>query len=190
LTLRGVAARLNVSRTALYRHFPHKAALLASVAREGFRLLYDAQVVALARAGEQATDPLLELTKAYVRFASESPSHYDTMFGGFLHDWDGYPELVEQAGAAFNLLVETIREEQRRGRIMAGNPIPIAELAWSLSHGIASCGAVWPFTSRASRGDELAVLACTLLQHGWRAPLRDGKDLEPSAYAGLLTRHM
>src|SRR5260370_17441752 len=37
VTLRAVAARLGVSRTALYRHFADKSALLAAVAREGFQ---------------------------------------------------------------------------------------------------------------------------------------------------------
>ena len=39
LTLRGVGATLGVSRTALYRHFSDKQALLSAVAREGFRTL-------------------------------------------------------------------------------------------------------------------------------------------------------
>src|SRR5918999_2634020 len=39
LTLRDVGAALGVSRTALYRHFADKSALLAAVAREGFRIL-------------------------------------------------------------------------------------------------------------------------------------------------------
>jgi hypothetical protein len=37
VTLRDVGRRLGVSRTALYRHFADKAALLAAVAREGFQ---------------------------------------------------------------------------------------------------------------------------------------------------------
>ena len=37
LTLREVGRQLGVSRTALYRHFADKSALLAAVAAEGFR---------------------------------------------------------------------------------------------------------------------------------------------------------
>src|ERR1041384_6768453 len=39
LTLREIGARLGVSRTALYRHFADKEALLEAVATEGFRIL-------------------------------------------------------------------------------------------------------------------------------------------------------
>src|SRR5918992_1101103 len=39
VTLRDIGARLGVSRTALYRHFTDKRALLAAVATEGFATL-------------------------------------------------------------------------------------------------------------------------------------------------------
>src|SRR5688572_24735913 len=39
LTLRSVGEALGVSQTALYRHFSSKQALVAAVAREGFRML-------------------------------------------------------------------------------------------------------------------------------------------------------
>src|ERR1041384_8145188 len=39
LTLREIGTRLGVSRTALYRHFADKQALLYAVATEGFRTL-------------------------------------------------------------------------------------------------------------------------------------------------------
>src|SRR5262247_425371 len=39
LTLRTIGLKLGVSRTALYRHFADKRALLSAVATEGFRML-------------------------------------------------------------------------------------------------------------------------------------------------------
>lgn len=47
LALRTVGEKLGVSRTALYRHFSDKQALLAVVGREGFRMLRLALVDAL-----------------------------------------------------------------------------------------------------------------------------------------------
>src|SRR3981081_1231108 len=68
VTLRAVGARLGVSRTALYRHFADKSALLAAVAREGFQRfrqdLRDAWMGAgRGRAGFKA------MGMAYVHFA-------------------------------------------------------------------------------------------------------------------------
>src|SRR5512145_3484417 len=51
LTLRGVGEALGVSRTALYRHFSDKQALVAAVAREGFRAFRLALVEAWERKG-------------------------------------------------------------------------------------------------------------------------------------------
>src|SRR5438874_7903922 len=74
LTLRGAGAALGVSRTALYRHFADKDALLAAVAREGFVGLKTALEAARARIPE-LTDQLTEMGFAYVRFAIENPAH-------------------------------------------------------------------------------------------------------------------
>jgi AcrR family transcriptional regulator len=49
LTLRAVGETLGVSRTALYRHFSDKQALLAAVGGEGFRMLR----LALTRAWDE-----------------------------------------------------------------------------------------------------------------------------------------
>src|SRR5215217_6585274 len=51
LTLREIGARLGVSRTALYRHFADKRALLAAVATEGFRALREALISAWEEGG-------------------------------------------------------------------------------------------------------------------------------------------
>ena len=57
LTLRGVGARLGVSRTALYRHFDDKQALLARVAAEGFKRFHEALATAVARGRSDARRP-------------------------------------------------------------------------------------------------------------------------------------
>src|SRR5204863_658871 len=107
LTLRGVGAALGVSRTALYRHFADKDALLAAVAREGFVGLKAAGDAARARVPGLA-DQLTEMGFAYVRFAIENPAHYRVMFGGFLDRCKDEPGLMADAGAAFQALVGAI----------------------------------------------------------------------------------
>src|SRR5918997_6258843 len=51
VTLRDIGARLGVSRTALYRHFADKRALLTAVATEGFRMLRERLVSAWEECG-------------------------------------------------------------------------------------------------------------------------------------------
>ena len=83
LTLREIGARVGVSRTALYRHFADKRALLAAVATEGFRTLREHLVGAWDEGG-RGRDGFDAMGVAYIRFAVANPSHYRVMFGGFI----------------------------------------------------------------------------------------------------------
>jgi len=168
LTLRSVGARVGVSRTALYRHFNGKAALLARVAEEGFRGLHAVLTKALAKAAKTGADPLHAMAVAYVKYAGGNPSHYETMFGGHLTDWRPYPDLIEHAEAAFAVLVDTIRAEQQKGCIVAGNSIELAEITWSMTHGIATLGMAHQLERTATPLEELVVMASRLLQDGMR----------------------
>src|SRR5262245_4032019 len=82
LTLRDIGARLGVSRTALYRHFTDKRALLEAVATEGFKSFREALVGAW-QGGGGGLPGFNAMGIAYVRFAVDNPSHYRVMFGGF-----------------------------------------------------------------------------------------------------------
>ena len=132
LTLRGVGERLGVSRTALYRHFTDKSALLARVAREGFRVFRIQLQAAVDAARTGGRDPLEEMGLAYVAFAMANQAHYKTMFGGGWDGWDRHPDLVAEAGAAFQVLLGTVAEE------VAGDPLRIAQVIWAGVHGMAT----------------------------------------------------
>jgi AcrR family transcriptional regulator len=168
LTLRGVGARLGVSRTALYRHFDDKQALLARVAAEGFKRFHEALSAAKAAAAARRADPLPAMAAAYMHFALSHPSHYQTMFSGVLTDWTRYPELVRHGEAAFNVLLDTIRSEQQRGRIGRGDPLDLAEITWALSHGLATLGMAGQLQRTPAQLEDLAVLGCSILEHGLR----------------------
>ena len=109
------------------------------------------------------------MAAAYLHFAAANPSHYQTMFGGFLTEWSRYPDLVEQGNAAFTILAETIRGEQERGRIAPGDPIELAEITWALSHGIATLGLGRHLARTPTSVEELAVQGCRFLVDGMRS---------------------
>ena len=169
LTLRGVGARLGVSRTALYRHFDDKQALLARVASEGFKRFHHALSGAVERAEAQGADPMPAMAAAYAQFARSHPSHYQTMFSGVLTDGKGHPDLQRHGEAAFNVLLDAIRRGQEDGRIRRGNPVEFAEITWALSHGLATLGMANQLPSPPSTLEALAVLGWTLLERGLRA---------------------
>jgi AcrR family transcriptional regulator len=135
VTLREVGQALGVSRTALYRHFADKQALLAAVAGEGFRTLRTALLAAWAEGG-QGADGLDRMGLAYVRFAITHPSHYRVMFSGVVRD-RVHETLTDPDTHAFQALVDAILEEQRAGRVRADDPQQLALYVWSVVHGVA-----------------------------------------------------
>jgi len=138
LTLRGVGDRLGVSRTALYRHFADKQALLDEVAAEGFRMLRTALREAWAPGGRRGFD---EMGRAYVRFAVTHPSHYRVMFGGLAAKHETTVEAgsgeIDDRADAFQVLVEAIVAEQEAGRFRRDDPQALALYIWSMVHGVA-----------------------------------------------------
>ena len=139
LTLREIGARLGVSRTALYRHFADKRALLAAVATEGFRTLRQ-QLVTAREEGDRGRAAFDAMGAAYVRFAVANPSHYRVMFGGFVDPAASDPELAGEAAGAFQLLVDALAALQRDAVIRGDDTVKMANFVWAVLHGVAMLG--------------------------------------------------
>jgi len=136
LTLRAVGQTLGVSRTALYRHFADKAALLRAVAQEGFRTLRLELIDAWNQGGRGRTG-FDEMGMAYVRFAVAHPAHYRVMFGGVVTDHSADPALAAEGAAAFQVLVDAILSQQQAGLVRQDDPQQLARFIWAIVHGIA-----------------------------------------------------
>ncbi len=133
LSLREVARMAGVSATAVYRHFPDKAALMAALAREGLDRLAAAQHAAFDAAGGGA-DGFAATGRAYVRFALANPALFRLVFSSprpadFLTGGPG----GENEAIAF-LLANAAGSTQPWGGKSAETT---ALQAWSLAHGLA-----------------------------------------------------
>jgi AcrR family transcriptional regulator len=136
LTLRTVGQRLGVSRSALYRHFSDKQALLAAVGREGFRTLRLALTEAWERNGRGRAG-FDAMAPAYVQFAVIHPSHYRVMFGRFVESCGKDAEFIAEATAAFQVLVDALVDQQEAGIVRRDDPLLLARFIWSVVHGLA-----------------------------------------------------
>lgn len=139
LTLRAIGARLGVSRSALYRHFTDKRALLTTVATEGFTALREKLLAAWEEGGRNGA-AFRAMGAAYVRFAIENPSYYRVMFGGFVDQEARDPDLATEAMAAFQVLVDALASLQRDSVLRDDDTELMATYVWALVHGMAMLG--------------------------------------------------
>jgi AcrR family transcriptional regulator len=139
LTLRGIGARLGVSRSALYRHFADKRALLAAVATEGFRTLRQ-ELVRAWEEGGRGDAAFRAMGVAYVGFAVANPTHYRVMFGGFVDTETQDTELAAEGEGAFQALVDALAALQREGIFHGDDTVLMARYTWALVHGLAMLG--------------------------------------------------
>ena len=136
LTLREIGTRLGVSRTALYRHFADKGALLEAVATDGFRTLR-LELLGAWEAGGHGIAGFDQMGVAYVRFAVANPAHYRVMFGRFVEPSSRMPELATEAAGALNALVDALIALQREELVRRDEPMTQARFVWALVHGVA-----------------------------------------------------
>ena len=138
VTMRAIGRRLGVSRSAAYRHFADKSALLVAVAAAGFGRLRDRLEAVGAGAPGAEIERLRRVGEEYVRFALENPGHYRLMYGKEAVTREDRPELREAANVLFDELVRIVRTHQRNGTIKRKDPHQQAYVAWGAVHGLAS----------------------------------------------------
>ncbi len=138
VTMRAIGQRLGVSRSASYRHFADKTALLVAVAATGFDRLKGRLQTIDAGAPGCSLERFRRMGEEYVRFALENPAHYRLMYGKEALTREDVPELQEAANALFEELVGVIQAYQRSGTIKRQDPRAQAYVAWSAVHGLAS----------------------------------------------------
>jgi AcrR family transcriptional regulator len=143
LSLRDVARKLGVSHQAPYRHYPSRDHLLTAIMQRCFE---DFAAFLDQASKAHASDALLGMGLAYMRFAAEHPLEYRLMFGTPWPEAAAHPELVRHAVHAFDLLRHHVQQQlQQRASATQSDMLALlaqAELQalfiWSAMHGLAS----------------------------------------------------
>lgn len=101
VNMRKVAKKAEVSTTAFYRHFKKKDDLKAELMRRGFELIHE---------GKKEGDTFASYGAHYIRFGLDYPFIYDLMFGNTDFNKSLYPDLKEQSNAAFDGILEALKD--------------------------------------------------------------------------------
>lgn len=155
LSLRKLAERIGVSRTAAYHHFKDKNDLLSAIAAQGFSS-WQAQVKEIID-NKALTDreKFHTFVHFYVRFATQNAAIYKLMFGSTLwkkdlpsaneqgqHKAEGVSKssqnLINIAYPSFQYQLEMIQTWQQKGILpKSQNSLRLAQVTWATLHGIA-----------------------------------------------------
>ncbi|WDE06549.1 TetR/AcrR family transcriptional regulator [Thalassomonas viridans] len=139
LSLRKLAERVGVSRTAPYHHFKDKNELLCAVAAQGFIAWREIAEQIFNDASLSPRECYRQFISRYIGFAAENPALYDLMFGGTI--WKGAKStqtLRDIAYPNFQYQVEMTKLWQEKGLMPAGeNTLRLAQVTWGTMHGIA-----------------------------------------------------
>jgi AcrR family transcriptional regulator len=135
LGLREVARAVGVSATALYRHFPDKAALLRALAAEGLKRLAEAQRAAAEAAGGGKAG-FAATGRSYVGFALDNPALFRLIFSTMAPPGDPFGQAPEEAPDAFRMLRDNAALMAPPGAGPRAAKL-IALEAWALVHGLA-----------------------------------------------------
>lgn len=136
VTLRFLAERTGVSRTAPYRHFADKFSLLAAVAEEGYVEMINHIRNKMNENEIRSEKDIKSGFAAYIEYAVKNPANYQLMFGKKIIKKEDYPETAKAAADLFNLLLTAVEISRKKKLIKPGSPEKTAHIMWAFSHGL------------------------------------------------------
>lgn len=135
--MRGIAARLGVSATALYQHFESKSKILREIRIYGAELL-QSEVLEPAAATADPAERLATAGRNYVQFARSHKWLYSVMMGNEQLDWSQHnAEEVELLLRPLKTFQAWLQEGAERGCWRPGVDVPLASFRiWMSLHGL------------------------------------------------------
>jgi AcrR family transcriptional regulator len=135
-TLRGCAKRAGVSHAAPAHHFKDVNGLLTALAAEGFDRLVAAMRARQAVAKQTPRLQFIAAGLGYLDFGKANKALFRLMFSSHKPDF-GSGELKRSAAAAFDILIEIVRNVA--GADPRGNAKLMRDVAaaWAMAHGLA-----------------------------------------------------
>lgn len=139
VSLRKLAARVGVSRTAPYHHFKDKNALLCGIAESGFQQLDKINQLGYKEKNLSKREHFSHFIHNYIQFASNNPELYELMFGRTIwKNKSSTQELRDCAYPCFQFQITLTEDWQKLGLLNVNdNALRVSQVLWGTVHGIA-----------------------------------------------------
>lgn len=137
LTLRSLSNKVGVSRTAPYRHFENKDALLLAIAENGFNELTIRYRKINQDESLDSLSKLHNIALAYVDFAIHHPGAFRLMFGQEIIQHQRSEQLCLDARETFHEYLTAVEAFQKERKINIDDDSILANYFWTLVHGLA-----------------------------------------------------
>ena len=138
LSLRKAARKAGVSHSAPYAHFTDKQNLIAAIASDGHKKIYEQFETIRARHSDNPLRQFVAGAWAFVEFGLSSPDHYKITFSGAIQDEHSHSEFIEYSQRNMQILRDIV--EQCRSAGVLNNQDIDSELQavsiWGLLHGL------------------------------------------------------
>lgn len=138
LSLRKLAERIGVSRTATYHHFNNKNDLLCAIAALGFIQWQNISNAIFADKAISGEEKFRRFVYQYIQFATDNPSLYELMFGKTIWKNNNSDQALRDiAYPSFNYQLEMTKTWQEQGLLIKDeNSLRLAQVTWGTLHGI------------------------------------------------------
>jgi AcrR family transcriptional regulator len=139
LTLKILSDATGTSRSAIYKHFKNKDALIETIIEKGFEQ-FDAETTLYLRDDSKALIDKFYLTgKLYVEFAIQNPNLYRLLFGKkYAHIREELLSIKDADCSGFAALQKTVEDGKKQGILKKEDSYKQAIVIWATMHGFSS----------------------------------------------------
>jgi AcrR family transcriptional regulator len=139
LTLKVLSDATGTSRSAIYRHFSSKDALMEEIIRQGFSDFDDHTAPILQDKNRPLVDRFYQASKAYIYWAKENPNLYRLLFGKkYAYIREEIMSIKDKSCDGFGALKLAVEEGQKGGILKKEDSLKQSILIWSSLHGLSS----------------------------------------------------
>ena len=139
LTLKVLSDATGTSRSAIYRHFSSKDALMEEIIRKGFEEFDNKTAPILADKEQPLVDRFYQASKAYISWAKENPNLYRLLFGKkYAYLREEIMSIKENSCDGFGQLKLAVEEGQKSGILKKEDSLKQSILIWSSLLGLSS----------------------------------------------------